>query len=130
MNTVDISTGPSETDVMLGARLISRFAERWHWAVRADLSFGGRLDRRDGLLGKRLRFFDDLRRGLALVLLAAAANRARAERHALAIEGRTPGGLENRLINAIQLARSRSAKSTGSSDSSRRFALIQIHVTQ
>lgn len=41
MNTIDISTGPSETDVMLGARLVSRFAERWHWAVRADLSFGG-----------------------------------------------------------------------------------------
>jgi hypothetical protein len=41
LNTVDISIGPSETDVMLGARLISRFAERWHWAVRADLSFGG-----------------------------------------------------------------------------------------
>lgn len=41
MTAVDISTGPSETDVMLGARLISRFAERWHWAVRGDLSFGG-----------------------------------------------------------------------------------------
>ena len=41
MNTIDISTGPSETDVMLGARMIRRFAERWHWAVRADLSFGG-----------------------------------------------------------------------------------------
>jgi hypothetical protein len=41
MNAIDISTGPSETDMMLGARLIRRFAERWHWAVRADLSFGG-----------------------------------------------------------------------------------------
>ena len=41
MNMIDISAGPSETDVMLGARMIRRFAERWHWAVRADLSFGG-----------------------------------------------------------------------------------------
>jgi hypothetical protein len=41
MNTIDISTGPSETDLMVGARLISRFADRWHWGIRGDTSFGG-----------------------------------------------------------------------------------------
>jgi hypothetical protein len=41
MTLVDISTGPSETDLMLGGRVIGRFADRWHWALRADLSFGG-----------------------------------------------------------------------------------------
>jgi len=39
--TVDISTGPSETDLMLGARLFGFFADRWHWALRGDFSFGG-----------------------------------------------------------------------------------------
>ena len=41
MTPVDIRTGPSETDLMLGARLIGRFADRWHWALRGDYSFGG-----------------------------------------------------------------------------------------
>jgi len=41
MTTFDITTGPSETDLMLGARIIGRFADRWHWALRGDLSFGG-----------------------------------------------------------------------------------------
>ena len=41
MREVDISTGPSETDLMLGARLIGRFADRWHWGLRGDYSFGG-----------------------------------------------------------------------------------------
>lgn len=41
MNMVDIRTGPSETDLMLGARAIGKFAERWHWALRGDFSFGG-----------------------------------------------------------------------------------------
>jgi hypothetical protein len=38
---LDISAGPTETDVMLGARMIGRFAQRWHWALRGDFSFGG-----------------------------------------------------------------------------------------
>lgn len=41
MNPVKISTGPSETDLMVGARLITRFADRWHWGLRGDTSFGG-----------------------------------------------------------------------------------------
>jgi len=41
MTSVGISTGPSETDLMLGARLIGFFADRWHWALRGDFSFGG-----------------------------------------------------------------------------------------
>jgi hypothetical protein len=41
MMPIDIRTGPSETDLMLGARLIGRFADRWHWALRGDFSFGG-----------------------------------------------------------------------------------------
>lgn len=41
MGRIDISTGPSETDLMLGARIIGRFAGRWHWALRGDTSFGG-----------------------------------------------------------------------------------------
>jgi len=41
MMPVDIRTGPSETDLMLGARLIGFFADRWHWALRGDFSFGG-----------------------------------------------------------------------------------------
>jgi hypothetical protein len=41
MNTVEIATGPSETDLMLGARVIGKFADRWHWALRGDFSFGG-----------------------------------------------------------------------------------------
>lgn len=41
MTPIDIRTGPSETDVMLGARLIRRFAGNWHWALRGDVSFGG-----------------------------------------------------------------------------------------
>ena len=41
MTPVGISTGPSETDLMVGARLIGRFADRWHWALRGDYSFGG-----------------------------------------------------------------------------------------
>ena len=41
MMPIDIRTGPSETDLMLGARLIGRFADRWHWGLRGDFSFGG-----------------------------------------------------------------------------------------
>ena len=41
MTMVDIKTGPSETDLMLGARAIGKFAGRWHWAMRGDFSFGG-----------------------------------------------------------------------------------------
>jgi hypothetical protein len=40
MNMVDFRTGPSGTDLMLGARAIGKFAERWRWALRGDLSFG------------------------------------------------------------------------------------------
>jgi hypothetical protein len=40
-NRIDIKTGPSESDLMLGARAIGRFAERWHWALRGDFSMGG-----------------------------------------------------------------------------------------
>ncbi len=36
-----IRTGPSETDVMLGMRLVGFFAERWNWGLRSDYSFGG-----------------------------------------------------------------------------------------
>jgi hypothetical protein len=41
MMPVDIRTGPSETDLMLGARMFGFFADRWHWALRGDFSFGG-----------------------------------------------------------------------------------------
>ena len=41
MMPVEIRTGPSETDLMLGARVIGRFAGQWHWALRGDYSFGG-----------------------------------------------------------------------------------------
>ena len=41
MTPVNIRTGPSETDLMLGARIIRKFADRWHWALRGDTSFGG-----------------------------------------------------------------------------------------
>ena len=41
MTPVNIRTGPSETDLMLGARIIRQFADRWHWALRGDVSFGG-----------------------------------------------------------------------------------------
>ena len=41
LDPVDIRTGPSETDLMVGVRAIGRFAQRWHWALRGDLSFGG-----------------------------------------------------------------------------------------
>ena len=38
---VDIATGPSETDVLIGGRLSGEFAPRWHWALRGDFSFAG-----------------------------------------------------------------------------------------
>jgi hypothetical protein len=41
MEPVDIRKSPSETDLMLGGRLIGKFAERWHWGLRGDFSFGG-----------------------------------------------------------------------------------------
>ena len=41
MTQVDISTGPSETDVMIGGRLTGQFNPRWHWLLRGDFSFGG-----------------------------------------------------------------------------------------
>jgi hypothetical protein len=41
MRPLEITTGPSETDLMLGARIIRRFAGRWHWALRGDFSVGG-----------------------------------------------------------------------------------------
>jgi hypothetical protein len=41
LDPVDIRTGPSETDLMLGVRAIGQFAPRWHWALRGDYSFGG-----------------------------------------------------------------------------------------
>jgi hypothetical protein len=40
LDPVDIRTKPSETDMMLGGRLIGRFAERWNWGLRGDFSFG------------------------------------------------------------------------------------------
>jgi hypothetical protein len=40
-NRIDVKSGPSETDLMLGARAIGRFAQRWHWALRGDVSMGG-----------------------------------------------------------------------------------------
>lgn len=41
MTPLDISTGPSESDLMLGGRAYGEFAQRWHWTVRGDYSFGG-----------------------------------------------------------------------------------------
>jgi len=38
---VDIQAGPSETDMMLGARAMGNFNERWHWGVRGDVSYLG-----------------------------------------------------------------------------------------
>ncbi len=38
---IPIRTGPSETDFMLGFRVIHRFAERWSLGARADVSYGG-----------------------------------------------------------------------------------------
>jgi hypothetical protein len=36
-----ISTGPSETDLMVGFRVVNRFAERWSIGARGDVSYGG-----------------------------------------------------------------------------------------
>lgn len=38
---VPIRTGPSETDIMVGVRVINTFAERWTLGVRGDVSYGG-----------------------------------------------------------------------------------------
>ena len=41
MTPFDLRTGPSETDLMVGARIIIQFAELWNWAIRGDVSFCG-----------------------------------------------------------------------------------------
>ncbi len=38
---IPIRTGPSETDLMLGFRVIHGFSERWSIGARADVSYGG-----------------------------------------------------------------------------------------
>jgi len=38
---VNLSTAVSETDVVLGARVIGKFTEKWHYKVRADVGGGG-----------------------------------------------------------------------------------------
>ena len=38
---VNLSLAISETDVVLGARLIGKFTEKWHYKVRADVGGGG-----------------------------------------------------------------------------------------
>lgn len=38
---LDIGTTVSDTDLMLGGRLLGRLSERWFWTARADFSFGG-----------------------------------------------------------------------------------------
>lgn len=38
---LDAGTSVSETDLMVGGRLLGRFNERWYWTARADISFGG-----------------------------------------------------------------------------------------
>ena len=38
---IDLRTGPSETDLMLGFRVIHGFSERWTLGVRTDVSYGG-----------------------------------------------------------------------------------------
>ena len=49
MTVVDIATGPSETDLMLGARITGNLAERWHWMLKGDFSFGGTKGTHNGL---------------------------------------------------------------------------------
>ncbi|MCX2981767.1 hypothetical protein EYC98_12945 [Halieaceae bacterium IMCC14734] len=41
MTPLNIKTGPSETDVMIGGRAYGEFTPRWHWTLRGDYSFGG-----------------------------------------------------------------------------------------
>jgi hypothetical protein len=38
---VNLSIAVSETDVVLGARLIGKFTEKWHYKLRADVGGGG-----------------------------------------------------------------------------------------
>ena len=38
---VNLSIAFSETDVVLGARLVGKFTEKWHYKVRADVGGGG-----------------------------------------------------------------------------------------
>jgi hypothetical protein len=38
---VNLAIAISETDVVLGARLIGKFTEKWHYKVRADVAGGG-----------------------------------------------------------------------------------------
>ena len=38
--SLDVGTKASDTDMMLGGRLLGRINERWYWTARADFSFG------------------------------------------------------------------------------------------
>ncbi|MBT8441889.1 MAG: hypothetical protein KJO76_05835, partial [Gammaproteobacteria bacterium] len=40
MTMADVSTGPSATDLLLGARLSGDFTKKWHWLLHGDFSFG------------------------------------------------------------------------------------------
>lgn len=37
---LDVGTKVSDTDLMVGGRLLGRINERWYWTARADVSFG------------------------------------------------------------------------------------------